>query len=248
MSSLVVIGVAGAAIGVLYGMFGVGSAFATPVLSLLGIPGIAAVSAPLPGLLPGSAAGAWARRDKVDWTVARRTVAGGAPAAISGAIASHWVGGPALLVLSGVILLVVGIRVLRPGRGLADPAAAQRRRDSATFVVVAAAGVGFSSGLLANGGGFLLVPLFLLALGLDMNEAASTSMVAATAFTLPTLITHGALGNIDWLIAGTFAVGLIPGSYGGARLAQRLPVDRMRVSFGVILVAFAIWFLARQAL
>jgi uncharacterized membrane protein YfcA len=242
--------IAGAGVGVLYGMFGVGSAFATPVLALLGVQGLAAVVAPLPGLLPSSAAGAWSysRRGKVDWSVARRTIVGGVPASILGALASRWVGGAVLLVMSGVVLLAVGVRVLRPAAVGHDEARARRRSGSATFVVVAAATIGFASGLLANGGGFLLVPLFLLALGLDMNEAAGTSMVAAAALTVPTLLTHAVLGDINWLVAGVFGAGLVPGALLGGALAQRLPVNGLRTSFGTLLVVFAVWFVARQVL
>ena len=112
--------VAGGGVGVLYGLFGVGSAFATPVLALLGVQGLAAVVAPLPGLLPGSAAGAWSysRRGKVDWSVARRTIVGGVPASIVGALTSRWIGGTVLLALSGIVLLAVGVRVLRPAAGV----------------------------------------------------------------------------------------------------------------------------------
>ena len=57
----------GAFVGLLYGLFGVGSAFATPLLALMGVPGVIAVTAPLPGIMPGSLAGAWgyARRERV---------------------------------------------------------------------------------------------------------------------------------------------------------------------------------------
>src|SRR5690349_2587803 len=77
----------GALVGVLYGMFGVGSAFATPMLAVIGIPSFVAVVAPLPALLPGSAVGAWqySRRERVDWRVARLALLGGAPAAVAGA-------------------------------------------------------------------------------------------------------------------------------------------------------------------
>jgi len=242
--------VAGGGVGVLYGLFGVGSAFATPVLALLGVQGLAAVVAPLPGLLPGSAAGAWSysRRGKVDWSVARRTIVGGVPASIVGALTSRWIGGTVLLALSGIVLLAVGVRVLRPAAGVQDDAATRRRRANAAFVVVAAATIGFASGLLANGGGFLLVPLFLLMLGLDMNEAAGTSMVAAAALTVPTLVTHAVLGDINWLVAGVFGAGLVPGALLGGALAQRLPVHGLRKSFGTLLVVFALWFVARQLL
>jgi uncharacterized membrane protein YfcA len=240
---------AGLVVGLLYGLFGVGSAFATPVLALLGVPGVIAVAAPLPGLLPGSAAGAWSysRGGKVDWQLARRVLLGGAPAAVLGAVASRWIGGPALLVISGVVLLVVGLRVLRPGNAV-DPVRAADRRTDRVFVIGSAILIGFVSGLLANGGGFLLVPLFLLVLGLDMHEAAGTSMVVAAVLTVPTLLTHVALGNVDWLIAGLFATGLVPGALIGGRVAQRLPMARLRSAFGVLLVGFATWFLLRQVM
>jgi uncharacterized membrane protein YfcA len=237
---------AGLAVGIAYGLFGVGSAVATPVLSLLGVTGMTAVVGPLPALLPGSAAGAWtyARGGKVDWRVARLTLVGAVPAAVAGAIASRWVGAPALLTLSGVVLLVAGLRVLGPGSAAAAGAAA--RRASTAFVVTAAVGVGFASGLLANGGGFLLVPLFLLVLGLDLNEAAGTSLLVAAALTAPTIVTHVALGNVDVGIAAAFAAGLVPGAMAGSQVAQRLPVARLRLAFGGFLVVFASWFLLRQ--
>ncbi len=73
-------------------------------------------------------------------------------------------------------------------------------------MVTVAALVGFASGLLANGGGFLLVPMFLLLLGLEMNRASGTSLVVASALTLPTLVVHVGLGDIDYTVAAAFAV------------------------------------------
>jgi uncharacterized membrane protein YfcA len=239
----------GLVVGLLYGVFGVGSAFATPVLSLLGVPGMAAVVGPLPALLPGSAAGAWSysRRGEIDWGVARWTLIGAFPAAVAGAITSRYVGGPMLLVLSGAVLFVVGLRVVRPGEPVATEAAA-RRRTNRWFVTAAAAGVGFAAGLLANGGGFLLVPMFLLALGLDMHEAAGTSLVVAVALTVPTLAVHTLIGDIDWAVAGMFSLGLVPGALAGARGAHLVPTAKLRHAFGILLIGFAVWFLARQAL
>lgn len=239
----------GLGVGVIYGTFGVGSAFATPILSLLGVPGMAAVVGPLPALLPGSAAGAWsyARQGKVDWQLGRRTLAGALPAAVVGAAASRVVGGPVLLVLSGIVLAIVGLRVLRPGHAVAADRAAARRA-SRRFVVTAAAGVGAVAGLLANGGGFLLVPLFLLALGLDMHEAAGTSLVVAVALTTPTLVVHALGGDVDWAVAAAFAAGMIPGALLGARAARSLDTHRLQRAFGMLLVGFAAWYLVRQTM
>lgn len=240
---------AGAVVGVLYGMFGVGSAFATPVLVVLGVPGLAAVVAPLPALLPGSALGAWqySRQERVDWVVARWALLGGAPAAVLGALASRWVGGGPLVIASGVVLVIVGLRILRPVSE-AGAARAAGRRDNAPLVVGLAAAVGFSAGLLANGGGFLLVPLFLVLLGFELSEATGTSLVVAAALTVPTLVTHLFVGDIVWPVTLGFAVGFIPGAAVGARLVRGLPQERLRPAFGVLLVAFAVWFLSRSLL
>jgi uncharacterized protein len=242
------LGAAGLAVGVLFGLFGVGgSAFATPVLALLGVPALAAVASPLPATLPASLAGAWVyiRGRKIDWPVVWRSIVGGVPAAVAGALASRVVGGKALLVLSGIALKAVGVRLLRPGHVHApgEDAAHDRRP---WLIIVYAAGVGLFTGLLANGGGFLLVPLFVLVLGLSMQRAAGTSLVVVAALSVPTLITHWALGHIDWTVAVAFAAGAIPGAMIGSRLAQRVTSAALRAAFAWLLIGFAAYFLARQ--
>lgn len=247
VNSIPLICAAGLGVGVLYGLFGVGSAFATPVLALLGVPGMAAVAGPLPALIPGSMTGAWtySRAGKVDWWVARRCVVAAFPAAIVGAIASQWVSGPVLVAISGVVLLLIGLRVLRPGDVVDGDRQPWARRHPA-LLTGAAVLVGFSSGLLANGGGFLLVPLFLLAVGLDMSEATGTSLVVASVLTIPTLLTHAVLGDIDWTVSAVFALGLIPGAWLGALTSKHLATEKLRGAFGVLLVGFAMWFLVRE--
>jgi uncharacterized membrane protein YfcA len=79
-----------------------------------------------------------------------------------------------------------------------------------------------------------------------MHEAAGTSLVVAVGLTMPTIAPHAALGGIDWPIAGLFTLGVVPGVLAGSRIAHRLPTARLRTGFGMVLVAFALWFLARQ--
>ena len=239
---------AGLGVGVVFGLFGAGgSAFATPVLAVLGVPGLLAVASPLPAMVP--AAFVSARRylasGNLDRRVARLAIGGGVPGTLLGALASRLVGGDGLLVLSGLLLLGIGARMLVPDRVGAAARCATRRENSA-IVVGSAFGVGLLTGLLANGGGFLLVPVFVLVLGLTAVEAAGTSMVVVGVLTIPTLATHWALGHIDWTVASGFAVGLIPASIVGARLAQKVSSAHSRLAFGTMLVGFSIWFLIRQ--
>ena len=94
---------------------------------------------------------------------------------------------------------------------------------------------------------FLLVPLFIVGFGLAAGEAAGTSLLVVGVLTIPTLVTHWALGHIDWTVALAFGLGLLPGSQAGASWSGRIPPDVARRVLGAVLLLFAATFLAIQA-
>ena len=241
---------AGAGVGLLFGMFGVGgSSVATPLLALLGVPGLAAVASPLPATIPAALAGAstYVRSREVQPRLLRRSLAGAVPATVAGALLSPLVGGRALLIASGVVLAIVGVRVLRPTTE-DERRVGTERRQRTWVVVVAASGVGIFTGLLANSGGFLLIPLYLVVLGVSMREAIGTSLVVVSMLAAPTLVTHWLLGHIDWPVAGAFAAGAVPAAFLGGKLAKHLPEKGLRHGFGWFLLAFSAYFTAREIL
>jgi uncharacterized membrane protein YfcA len=235
---------AGAGVGVTFGLFGAGGS--TPILALLGVPPAIAVASPLPAILPSSAAGAreYFRAGMLDRRVAKLSILAGLPAVVAGAAVGKLLGGESLLVVSGLMLLVVGVRMLLPSRP--STAKADGRLHHTGTVVALAAGAAFLAGMLANGGGFLLVPLFVLGLGFTAARAAGTALVAAMALVIPTLIAHWMLGDIDWVVAGAFALGMIPASSIGARYGTRLPDRITRPAFGGALVVFSLFFLVTR--
>lgn len=240
--------VGGLAVGTLAGLFGVGgSSFATPVLAMLGVPPVIAVASPLPATMPSAVSGSlvYGRRHEVDWRVVRLSLAGGLPLTVVGALASPYVGGQRLLLASGAVLALMGLRVLRP-ISTETIRKASLRRNRGWIVVAGAAVVGLLTGLLANGGGFLLIPLYLLVLGLPMRTSSGTSLAVIAGLSIPTMVTHGALGHIDWEVALAFAAGSVPAAFGGAILASRFPAERLRVAFGWLVILFATWFIYQQ--
>jgi uncharacterized membrane protein YfcA len=237
---------AGLLIGLLMGFFGVGgSSIATPVLSLLGVPPIIAVASPLPATIPAAllAAIPYIRSREVRPRAAMWSLLGGIPATIAGALLSRVVGGRPLLLLSGVVLVVIGVRLISPIDDLAREVGT-RRRMNRPLLVTAAAGVGLLTGLLANGGGFLLVPLYLLVFGLHMRQAVGTSLVVVAVLSLPTLATHWALGHVNWTIAVELGAGQVAGAFFGGRLAQRVEGHVVGRAFGWFLIAFGFLFTA----
>jgi uncharacterized protein len=244
------ISVGGFLIGGLMGFFGVGgSSVATPVLSLLGVPGLAAVASPLPAAIPSAVMGAvpYVRRREARPKAAGWTLLGAVPATILGALLSGRIGGPALVFTSGLVLVAVGVRVLLP---ITDGtrAAGERRRLQRPLLVVAAAAVGLFTGLLANGGAFLLMPMYLLVFGLRMRQAVGTSLLVVAGLSIPTLVTHWSLGHIDWRVSTALFVGQVPGSVVGSRLSTRVTgIGVARRAFGVFLIVFGVAFTIYRA-
>lgn len=247
MPSLWLVAVAGVGVGVLYGVLGVGGAVVgTPVLSLLGVPAIMAVASPLPATVPAAlvAAVSYAQRDELDSTVVIPAAAVAVPCAAAGALVSAVVGGGPLLVISGVVLGVVGLRLLRQPRASSRPVAAVGRRR--VLVGACAAVAAFAAGLLANGGAALLVPLLILVVALDYRTAAGTALVLVPLTALPAVATHWALGRIDWGVAAAFGAGLVPAAALGGRLAGRFASATLQHALGWVLLAFAAAFILNR--
>jgi uncharacterized protein len=235
---------AGAGVGICTGLFGVGgSSVATPVLTLLGAPGLIAVASPLPATIPSAAVGAipYLRSREARPHAAAWSAAGGIPGTVAGALLSRLAGGPVLLLVSGVVLAVVGLRVILPTDQEALEKGTQRRHHR-VLLVAAMTLTGVFTGLLANGGGFLIVPVYLLIFGLTMCQAVGTSLLVITVLAIPTLATHWALGHVNWALAGEFALGQLPGSAVGSQLAHHVQGPAIRRAFGWFLVAFGLLF------
>jgi len=163
---------------------------------------------------------------------------------VVGAVLSRFVGGGPLLVVSGVVLGIIGVRILAPIPPPGGPLANARRR--APVVIPVAAVIGVFTGLLANGGGFLLVPLYVVVLGLTMPESAGTSLVVIAALTVPTLLSHLLLGHIRWAVSEPFALGAVPGALLGTVVTRHVNSEKLRTAFGWLLIVFAVYFVARQ--
>jgi uncharacterized membrane protein YfcA len=243
----------GLAIGLFSGLFGVGgSSISTPLLRIfLGTPSLIALASPLPATFPTAIAGlaAYLKEGLVNRRAVICTVIGGLPAVVVGALLTRWVPGHWLMFLVAGAVLGVGIEMLR----LNPYTAAESARRSARWrsvpvlgLLLVAIAVGVLSGLLANGGGFLLVPAFVLLFGATMREAAATSLICVAFLAVPGTVTHALLGHIDGWLSFYLAIGVIPGAYLGARVSVWQRQVHLRRPFGAFLILFAAYFLAAE--
>ena len=89
---------------------------------------------------------------------------------------------------------------------------------SAYLLVGVGVGLGLLMGLMGGGGGIVAVPV-LLALGLTVDAAATTSLVVVAIGATAGLATHARSGRVDWSIGALFGVLGAAGAVLGSRLA-----------------------------
>lgn len=118
--------------------------------------------------------------------------------------------------------------------------------------------VGFVTGLVGAGGGFLVVPALALLGGLPMPIAIGTSllvvMLKSTAGFVGYVVTFGGDSVLRINPETTFPLGpvlivtamAVIGSFIGAALAGRIHPDRLRRSFGWFVLAMAVFILAQE--
>ena len=233
-------------------MFGKGgSAIATPLLSLIGYPGFVAVASPLPAVIPGMlvASGKYWESRLLDWEIVWWSIGVGIPTTIVGSLLTKFTGARPLLVLTGILVLGFGVSFLlwpkETKQEGSSPVPLAKGRPSFWILrlVLIASFVGFISGLLANGGGFLFAPSYSRFLRQPLKKSFACSLAVAAVLAVPGTIVHAWMGHISWTVAGVIALGSVPFSYVGAKVALRTKASKLERIYGLVLTALGAYFL-----
>lgn len=117
----------------------------------------------------------------------------------------------------------------------------QERTKAATAwrVVIAGSVVGFLTGFFGVGGGFVIVPALVLALGYQMPVAVGTSLLVIAISSAEGLVFRLSGEAIDWQLAIPFTVAGMIGVLVGDAVAARVPAARLTTWFVWLLVAVA---------
>lgn len=122
----------------------------------------------------------------------------------------------------------------------AVPTVPKLSRKQLLIGVAIGLGAGLMSGYVGVGGGFIMVPLMLSLIHIPMKLASGTSLIAILILAIPGTIENGLVGNIDYVVGLSVAIGSIPGAILGAMLVKRVPERALRFIFGGFLIIAAI--------
>jgi uncharacterized membrane protein YfcA len=98
-------------------------------------------------------------------------------------------------------------------------------------------GVGFSSGLLGVGGGFIMVPAMIYLLRVPTNVVIGTSLFQIIFVTAMVTILHSATNQtVDVLLAVVLMIGGVIGAQFGARAGQHLKGEQLRALLALMVL------------
>ena len=222
-------------------VYGVGMPLAAAVPTSLVVVGISSSSALLPRL----------REGQVQWRLAAVFGAAGAGAAFAGAAVNRLLEPRVVLIGFAAMMVAAGVRMLREqttvGGDCALPGGGINWRGCLPKAIGSGVVVGFLTGLFGVGGGFLIIPALVLLLGLPMTVAVGTSLVIIVINSIAGFAAHAGDAAVDYRIALAFTAAAVVGSLVSARVASRLPAERLRRLFAYLVFAVAA-FVVVQAL
>jgi uncharacterized membrane protein YfcA len=188
-----------------------------------------------------------ARSGNVHWSCALVFAAAGIVGALGGSILGKQMDGQNLLAMFAVLMLVIAALML-----MNRTRSGEHRVDISLSNIPALLALGLVTGTLSGffgiGGGFLIVPALMLATGMSIMSAISSSLVAVTAFGLTTASSYAWSGLISWKLAGVFIVGGLVGGLAGTGSARFLSLRRgaLNTVFASIIILVALYMLARN--
>jgi len=144
--------------------------------------------------------------------------------------------------LVGAVVLLMVVVAIRMWRPTAIPG--ERRRWQ--MVVAAGLVAGGLTGLLGVGGGFVIVPALVLALGMPMREAVGTSLLVIVANALAALPAYALRGDIDYGLVLVLAAGAVAGVAAGREVGRIAGERRLQRAFAGLLFAVAGFTAAHQ--
>ncbi|MDK2776492.1 MAG: sulfite exporter TauE/SafE family protein [Pseudomonadota bacterium] len=240
---------AGAAVGLVVGITGIGGgALMTPLLLLFGFPPQVAVGTDLMYAGLTKAGGAWShhRQGHVRWELVRLLAAGSIPAAlVTGLLLKYLFEHPdhyASLLRNalGIMLLLTAVVILfrKQILNLAHRENTRhwaRYRPAATLLMGVFLGV-FVTLSSVGAGAIGTAVLMLIYPALRSTGVVGTDIAHAVPLTLVGGLIHMYLGNVDFQLLGALLIGSLPAIHLGSHLSRRMPEHVLKPVLATILM------------
>jgi uncharacterized membrane protein YfcA len=147
-----------------------------------------------------------------------------------------------ILGLFAILMILASISMIRGSKEIMN----ENHRFRVVLVIIEGMIIGFLTGLVGAGGGFLIIPALVLLTGLPFKTAVGTSLFIIA---INSLI--GFLGDVmnytmDWKFLMSITALSIIGILIGDRISKKIPAATLRKSFGWFVLIMGCWILFRE--
>jgi len=187
----------------------------------------------------------------VNWRLAVIIGLSGTATAYLGTLVNRMLDEKVLLLAFAGIMLVAGIGMFTTTKSRRGPCALATGgtdwRKCLPRAIITGLFVGFLTGLMGVGGGFVLIPALALLLGLPMSLTIGTSLVVIVFNSVTGFAGHATDLQIDWAVTAAFTGTATAASLFAARLGRGLSDRVLKRGFAVLVLVVAT-FVAAESL
>ena len=148
-----------------------------------------------------------------------------------------------LLAFFSLLILLASILMLRPPKWQSED---REEKTKVHSFLIPGLMVGFSTGLVGAGGGFLFVPALVFLGRFPMKVAVGTSTLITACNSFSGLAGQLSHTSIQWNLALSITGVAIAGAVIGSRLVDRVPAKSLKRAFGYFVLVMALFILAKE--
>jgi uncharacterized protein len=143
-----------------------------------------------------------------------------------------------LMLFFAVLIYFAGIAMIKK---IKDTSQNQRRKSKydKALILLEGSAVGFITGLVGAGGGFIIIPVLVLFSKLNMKNAIATSLIIISIKSLIGFIGDIENLDIDWLFLIKFSLISIIGIFIGQSIGLKIDGSKLKKGFGYFIIIIA---------
>lgn len=148
-----------------------------------------------------------------------------------------------LMVLFALVMIVSAVPMIKANKA----SSILPQCDHVFFIILQGVLVGFVTGVVGAGGGFLIIPVLINSFGLTLKRAVSTSLVLIS---INSMI--GILGDIekfhefDWKLILGYILLSVTGLFIGFKITNRIENTVLKKGFGILILGLSIFILFQE--
>lgn len=152
----------------------------------------------------------------------------------------------ALMILFSLVMLASSVNMIRTARH-SDSISESIVTTSLWVIFLQGAVVGFITGLVGAGGGFLIIPALINFYKLPIRKAVASSLIIITINSFFGIIGDlEKLPDFDWQLIGSYTISTVFGLFIGFFFVKKVSNTFLRISFGYMILLIGLYILIRE--